>query len=56
MKIRDLESYSRDVVLNDVEDMESSRKKDKLVRKQKDKKRTKERKLKRKHKTRGYYV
>lgn len=37
-------------------DEELSRKRDKLVRKYKDKKNTKDRKQKRKQKTRGYYV
>ena len=37
-------------------DEELSRKRDKLVRKYKDKKNTKDRKQRRKQKTRGYYV
>ena len=40
----------------EVRDEEMSRKKDKLMRKYKDKKKTNERKQRRKQKTRGYYV
>ena len=56
MKVRDLDLYSRDNTINNIEDMENSRERDKLVRKYKDKRKTKDRKIKRKQKTRGYYV
>jgi hypothetical protein len=52
MKVRDLEMDSRDVK----EDIDMSRKRDRLVRKDIDKRKTKDRKVKRKQKTRGYYV
>ena len=52
MKVRDLEMDSRDVK----EDIDLSRKRDRLVRKDIDKRKTKDRKVKRKQKTRGYYV
>ena len=56
MKVCDLDLYSRDNRINNVEDIENSRERDKLVRKYKDKRKTKDRKIKRKQKTRGYYV
>ncbi len=59
MKIKDLKLYSRtedDEYTQKTVDEELSRKRDKLVRKYKDKKVTNDRKQKRKQKTRGYYV
>ncbi len=59
MKIKDLKLYSRtedDEYTQKTVDEELSRKRDKLVRKYKDKKATKDRKQRRKQKTRGYYV
>ena len=57
MKVKNLYPHTDDdQYVQKTVDEELSRKRDKLVRKYKDKKVTKDRKQKRKQKTRGYYV
>ena len=57
MKVKNLYQHTDDdQYAQKTVDEELSRKRDKLVRKYKDKKVTKDRKQKRKQKTRGYYV
>jgi len=57
MKVKNLYPHTDDdQYTQKTVDEELSRKRDKLVRKYKDKKVTKDRKQKRKQKTRGYYV
>ena len=55
MKIRDISLFSRGEVKNS-EAIENSRKRDRITRKKKDKKMTKERKQRRKQMASGYYV